>query len=219
MVLRYVSIVSYPGVSRVNHFILRASVVLGLACAAAVAQTPNKIAVIHIQNALISTKDGQKAAAELQAKFEPRKKSIDGKQAEIAALQADLNKGSNTMAEAKRISLTRDIDSKTKSLQRESQDAQDEYEQEQNKVLNDLGQRMMVVIDKYAKDNAYAVVIDISSQQTPVLWAATGIDITKDIIDLYDKNSPGVAAPAPSAAKPPAAAPPPAAKKPVAPVK
>jgi outer membrane protein len=56
------------------------------------------------------------------------------------------------------------------------------------------------------------VVLDVSSPQTPVLWAASAVDITNDIVKLYDQAYPGVAAaPAVPAAKPPAAAKTPAA--------
>jgi outer membrane protein len=191
--------------------LIASAVSVGLAAAQA---PPSKIGIIHIQQAILATKDGQKAASELQGRFEPKRKEIDAKQSEIASLQQELNKGSNTMAEAKRMTLTRDIDSKTKSLNRYAEDAEQEFQQERNKVLNELGQRLMVVIDKYAKDNAYSLILDVSSQETPVLYAANGVDITKEIVDLYDKNAPSTVAPAPSAAKPPAAAPkPPAAPK------
>lgn len=183
----------------------------------ALAQAQQKVATIHIQNALIGTKEGQKAAATLQAKIDPKRKEIEAKQAEIAGKQAELNKSRNTMAEARLASLQRDIDSLTKSLQRETQDIQEELQQEQDKVLNELGQKMMVVIDKYARDNAYTMVIDISTQQSPVLWAAPSVDITKEIVDLYDKNTPGAG---PSAGAPaPAAAPPAATPKKAAPPK
>jgi outer membrane protein len=183
----------------------------GLAAAQA---PPTKVGIIHIQQAILATKDGQKAAAELQAKFEPKRKEIDSKQSEIAALQQELNKGSNTMAETKRVTLTRDIDTKTKSLNRYAEDAEQEFQQERNKVLNELGQRLMVVIDKYAKDNTYSLILDVSSQETPVLYAANGVDITKEIVDLYDKNAPSTVAPTPSASKPAAAPkPPPATPK------
>ena len=72
---------------------------------------------------------------------------------------------------------------------------------------------MMVVIDKYARDNGYTLILDVSSPQTPVLYASNTIDITKDIIELYDKAS--ASAPAPAPAKP-AAAPAPLAPKPAA---
>lgn len=176
------------------------------------AQTTTKVGIINIQQAIIATKDGQKAATELQARFDPKKKSLEGMQGSIASLQQELSKGSNTMAEAKRTQLTRDIDQKTKELQRASEDAQAEFEQEQNKLLNDLGGKLMVVIEKYARDNAYSLILDVSSPQTPVLFAANGVEITKEIVDLYDKNSPSTLPPAPK----PAAAKPAAPKAPAA---
>lgn len=180
-------------------FVIPALAALSLAQA----QTPTKLGVVHIQNAIIQTKDGQKAAQALQAKFDPKRKALEQKQAEIANKQQELSKGSNTMAEARRTQLTREIDSLQKSLQRESEDAQGELEQEQNKVLNELGQKLLVVLDKYARDNNYAMVLDVSSPQTPVLFLANGIDITREIVDLYDKNAvPGGAAPATAAPKP-----------------
>jgi outer membrane protein len=51
----------------------------------------------------------------------------------------------------------------------------------------------MVVVDKYAKDNGFTLVLDVSSPQTPVLYASNTIDITKEIVDLYDKNSAAMA--------------------------
>jgi len=163
-------------------------------------QVSSKVGIIHIQNAIISTKDGQKAAAELQGKFEPRRKDLEARQSEIASLQQKLAQGSNTMAETARVSLTRDIDQKTKALNRATEDAEAEFQQEQGKILNDLGQRLLQVIDKYARDNGYTLILDVSSPQSPVINAAPSIDITKDIIELYDKNSPSAnVAPAPSA--------------------
>ncbi|HTT62871.1 MAG TPA: OmpH family outer membrane protein [Bryobacteraceae bacterium] len=171
-----------------------------------------KVGIIHIQNAIISTKDGQKAAADLQAKFAPRKADLEKKQNTIAQLQDQLRKGSNTMSDDAKQKLMREIDQDTKSMNRENEDAQAELDQEQNKIMQELGQRIMAVIDKYAKDNGYALILDVSSQQTPVLYATNSIDITQDIIALYDKN----AAPAASSAKPAAPAPA-AATKPAAP--
>lgn len=187
-----------------------------LAHAQTAAPAPGKVGIIHIQNAIISTKDGQKAASDLQARFAPKKAEIDKAQNEIAQLQEQLKKGSATLSDDARQNLMRDIDQKTKTLNRNTEDAQAELDQAQGKIMQDLGQRMMAVIDKYAKDNGYSLILDVSSPQTPVLYAATGIDITKDIVELYDKNSPGpvTTSSAAPAAKPSAPA---ATAKPAAP--
>lgn len=208
--------VTFPGVSTVNKALIAALMAGAASLALAQSPSPVKIGIFNFQQAIVATKDGQKAAVELQARFDPKKKSLEAMQGSIAALQQELAKGSNTMAEAKRTQITRDIDQKTKELQRASEDAEAEFQQEQNKLLNDLGGKIVAVIEKYARDNAYTIILDVSSQQTPVLFAANGVDITKEIVDLYDKNSPSTLPPAPKPAAPAAAPKPPAAKPPAA---
>ena len=194
-----------------------ALVVLGFAAIAS-AQTagqPNKVGIIDMQGALGSTQEGQKLFGELATRYDPRRKALEKRQSEITALQDQRSRGSNTMSQEAKDALARDIDQKTKALNRETEDAQADYQQDTDKVLGELLQKVRVVIDKYSRDNGYSLILDVSSQQTPVVWAANTADITADIIALYDKNSPAAAAPA--AAKPPAAAPKPAtspAKKP-----
>lgn len=174
------------------------------------AQAPNKIAIIHLQNAIIGTQDGQKAAKELEARFMPKRQEIEKRQQEIQALQQQLRASSNTASEEQKNKLMRDIDTKQKSLQRDGEDASAELDQEQQRLFQTIGGKVMAVIDKFASDNGYAVVIDVSAQQSPVLYASTAVDITRQVVETYDKN-------APAAAAPPAAAPKPAAPKPGAP--
>jgi outer membrane protein len=190
---------------------------LGMA-ALAHAQNPTKVAIIHVQNAILSTKEGQKAANELSTKFAPKKAELDKKQADLAGLQDQLRKGSATMSEDMKNKLMRDFDAGNKNLQRDTQDAQEELDQEQGKVMQELGNKMMGLIEKYSTQNGIALVVDVSNPQTPVLWASQTIDITGDIVKLYDQANPvagGAAAPA-GGAKPPTTTPTGAAKPPAA---
>ena len=172
----------------------------------AAAQTTQKIAVINIQQAIVSTKDGQKARNDLQTKFGPTQKELQDKQAKLAALQDQYRKGQNTLSDEAKQKLARDIDSATTSLKRDTEDANTEVQDAERKVMDALGGKMMAVLNKYASDNGYVLVIDVSNPQTPVLFASNTIDITRDIIAMYDKNAPASApaAPATGAPKPPA---------------
>jgi outer membrane protein len=191
------------------------------AAPATMAGAPTKVGVIQIQAALAATKEGQKAAAELETKLAPRKKELEGKQSEIKDLQDRLAKGGNTLSDSAKEDLTRNIDAKTKSYNRQLEDAQAELEQEQQKLVNVLGQKMMAVIDKFAQQNGFAIVLDVSNQNTPVLYASNTVDITKEVIDLYDKTvftaTPAAGRPAPGASKPAVSAPAPAPKPAAAP--
>lgn len=91
------------------------------------------------------------------------------------------------MSNDKKEELARSIDEKKKRLQRDTEDAEEQLQGEQQQLLQGLAQRMSAIVDKYAKDNDYALVIETSNPSTPVLYAASQLDITKEMIALYDK--------------------------------
>lgn len=192
---------------------LLAGIITAIAQTAWAQNTPTKVGIINIQGAIVNTKDGQKAIKELEARFAPKKQEIEKKQEKIRELQAQLQKGSSVLSEEQKRKLMNEIDQHTKEYNRNVEDASQELEQEQGKIFQELSQKMMAVIDKHAKEKGFAVILDVSSQQTPVLYAANEVDITRDIIELYDKQSAAASAPAP-ATKP---APPQASPKPATP--
>jgi hypothetical protein len=76
------------------------------------------------------------------------------------------------------------------------------------------------VLDRFARENGYVVIIDSSAQNSGLLYKSTQVDVTQDIVRLYDQAYPvRAAATAPAQSKPapkPAQQqqPPPAAQKP-----
>lgn len=169
--------------------ILASAAVLCLGATAFAQQPPTKIAVISMQGAIVGTKDGQKASAQLEGEYEPKKKQFETRSNEIAQLQDQLNKGGSLMSDDKRTQLERDIDEKKRRLERDVQDARDEMSAEQQRLLQGLAQRVMAVVEKYAKDNGYTLVLDDSNPSNTILYTSTANDITQDIIALYDKSS------------------------------
>ncbi len=194
---------------------LRAATLIAAIPALLPAQTPTKVAIINIQGAIVATKDGARARESIQQKFEPRFKQLESMNSEVQKLRNQLTTLANTASQEVRDKISREIDDKQKKLQWNSEDLQGELQQEEGKLVNEIGQRMMQIIDEYAKQQGFALVLDVSSQQSPVLWAANGIDITQQIVELYDKRFGSSEAPAAKpAAGAPAAAPAAAPKKP-----
>jgi outer membrane protein len=212
-----------PSVLTISTLALSAAMSLH-AQAPAAAAAPTKIGIIHIQNAILGTQDGQKALKELEVRAAPKRKDLETRQQEIVALQEQLNKSSNVGGEEAKQKLMRDIDEKKKKFSRDVDDAQADFDQENQKVLNEIGGKVIAVLDRYAAEHGYAVVLDVSNQQTsPVMFAANSVDVTREIVAIYDKTaaSGGFSAPtpAPGAAAPRQTqpAPKPAAPKPLTP--
>ncbi len=186
------------------------TMVLGLAVLAAAQSAspvpgpvPTKVGIINMAGAIFSTKEGQEASARLQAKFAPLKEKLDKRQADIQAKSDQLRKGAATMSQEAQANLKTEIDKLNTAYNRDMEDAKDDSEQEQAKVVNELGVKMLEILNKYGADNGYAIILDVSDQETqPVRYVATGVDITLAIVKLYDQKYPMAAAAAPAATKP-----------------
>jgi outer membrane protein len=164
-----------------------------------------KIAVIAFQPAVASTNEGRAAFAKVQQKFAPKQAELKALSEQIDTLKKQLQSSGSTLSQDARATQLRTIDDKEKALQRQAQDAQQDYQQEISDAFQGIAQKFATVLQDYAESNGYGLVLDVSSQQTPVVWASQGADITAAVIKAYNDKS-GVAAPAAPAAAPKAPA-------------
>jgi len=188
------------------------------AAAAPVAPVTAKVAVVAFQVAVAQTNEGQRNFADIQRKFEPKRNQIKASGDEIENLKKQLQAQGDKLSPAETASRTKAIDDKTKALQRTAEDAQNDYQSEIQEMYNTLASKVFEVVDAYAKEQGYTLVLDASAQQSPILWAAEATNITQPIIAAYNTKS-GVPAPPaqPAGSAPAAPKPAPAAKKPAAP--
>jgi outer membrane protein len=188
------------------------------AAATTAAVGPAKIGVIDIQTAILATNEGQRDFGALQTKFQPKQTELQNMSKEVDDLKKQLDTQGDKLNEEARATMVKNLEVKQKSFQRTLEDAQNDFEGQKNEIMRNLGNKVYATLDKYAKENSFSLILDVSNQNTPVLWASQATNITKPIVDAYNVSS-GVPAPAkpatatgPSATKP--AAPKPAATTP-----
>jgi Skp family chaperone for outer membrane proteins len=162
------------------------------------AVTGIKIGVVDMQAAILSCNEGQRDFGALQKKFEPKKNEIDGLTKEVNDLKNQYSTQQEKLNPEARDNLLKQIDAKQKSLNRTVEDAQGDAQGQQQEIVNRIGQKMYGVLEKYAKENNFALVLDVAGQQNPVLWASETTNITPALVKAYNETS-GVAAPPPSA--------------------
>lgn len=157
-----------------------------------------RVAVINFQAAVFQTNEGRQKIAALQQKFDPKRTQLKAEADEINTLKKQLQADASKLTDAERQSRTQAIDEKEKNLQRDGEDASNDYEQQMQQTYQQLAEKVYGVMQSYAKTNGYGVVLDESAtaQQPPtVLWRNDSTDITKAVIAAYNVQS-GVAAPA-----------------------
>jgi len=183
--------------------------------AAAPAAGPAKIAVIAFQVAVAQTNEGQRNFADLQKKYDPKREALKKLSDDLDAMTKQLQTDQAKLTPAEQQSRATAIDNKKKQLDRDAQDASNDFQQEMQDVYNNLASKVYDVLQTYAEQHGFTLVLDVSQQQTPVLYASNSSNITKEIIDAYNVKS-GIPAPP---AQPAGAteAPRPAAPRPTAP--
>jgi outer membrane protein len=177
----------------------------------AVSAVPAKIAVIAFQVAVAQTNEGQRNFADIQRKFEPRQAKLKALNDEIETSTKQLQAQGDKLSAAEAASRTKSIEEKKKELQRTAEDAQNDYRQEVGDMYNTLASKVFEVVESYAKESGFTLVLDASQQQSPILWAAENTNITQQVIAAYNTKS-GVPAPPAQSSTP--AAPKPAPKAP-----
>lgn len=164
---------------------------------------PSKVAVIGFQQAVIATNEGRRTFAAIQAKYAPKEAALKSENDQIDALKKDLQAKGATLTDADRNARLKTIDEKTKDLQRQAQDDQSDMNSEMQDAYGALAPKVGAVLEAYAKQQGYTLVLDGTPQQntqSSILWFSQGTDITKAVVDAYNEKS-GVSAPSAAPAR------------------
>lgn len=168
------------------------------------AEAAGRVGILNFRGAIANTAEGKQAQAELQSQFAPRQTELENLRKQIDESQRRLREGERTLSDEEKVRMARQIDQWTRLGQRLQENLQEDVNVAQDEVFQRIGGKMLDVIDRFARENGYTLIIDVSGQASPVIYATPSINITQDIVRLYDQANPvkGAAAPAPAQQRP-----------------
>jgi outer membrane protein len=178
---------------------------------AAGSSASNKVGVVDVRSAIVSTAEGKQASAELQSQFASRQTELENLNKQLNDLRQRLQAGQGKLSPDEEGRLTQQGQRFTQQLERKQTEYQEDVNAAQGEVIDRIGRKLVDVLDRYARENGYVVILDSSSQNSPLLYKSTQIDVTQDIVRLYDQAYPLKAGATPAQQKP---APKPAAQQP-----
>jgi outer membrane protein len=166
------------------------------AASATIKATGTKVGTINIEQAIFASNEGRRDAEALQKKFEPKQNELKVSADELDSLQKQLSAQQDKLNEESRDKLVKQIETKKKSFDRATQDAQEDFQNQQGEIGNKVLTKMAPLIVKYASDNGYGMILDTSQQwpRGPVIWYGPAVDITQPVVEAYNAQS-GVPAP------------------------
>ena len=163
-----------------------------------------KVGVLNVRQAIVATSEGKQASSELQGQFTSRQTELENLNKQLADISQRLQANGDKLSPEEAARLQRQGEALQKQLTRKKEDYQEDVNASQQEVIDRIGRKMMDVLDRYARENAFVAIFDSSAQGAPI-YASNGIDVTPDIIKLYDQAYPAkasAAAPKPAASRP-----------------
>src|SRR5438309_8819946 len=162
-----------------------------------------KIAILNVRQAIVTTAEGKQASAQLQSQFAAQQNDLQNMQKQIQELQNRIANSHGTLSDDEQAKLQRQGELMTRQFQRKQDDLNEAVNAAQSDVIDNIGRKMLDVLDRYARENGYTAVFDTSATGSPVVYGSSQIDMTQEIVRLYDQAYPvqgGAAAPSGSAA-------------------
>jgi outer membrane protein len=145
---------------------------------------------MNVRQAIVSTAEGKQASAQLQSQFAPQQTDLENTQKQITDVQNRLTNGARTLSDDEKARLQREGEMLSHQFQRKQDDLNEVVQAAQGDVVDTIGRKMLEVLDRYSREKGYAAVLDTSAQGTPVIYGSSQIDITQDIVRLYDQQYP-----------------------------
>jgi Skp family chaperone for outer membrane proteins len=156
-----------------------------------------KYAYVNMALIAAQSNDGRAAAEKLKGFQDQKTRELQDKQKTLQAAQQKLESGGSVLSEGARTQLQSDIDRQQRDLQRLTEDAQQDVQNLAQQVEEDFTRKVLPIVGKVAQDKQVHFVFN--AQQSGLIWAEPGMDLTSEVIAAMNGGAKPAAAPTPPA--------------------
>jgi len=149
-----------------------------------------KVVWVDFERAVVECAAGKKSSEKFNSTLQAKQADLEKKQKDLEDQQKKLQNGARTLSDAVKGDLQKDIDRRTKELQRLNEDAQKELQALRNDLLRPIAERATSILNAMAAEQNYTLVVDVSNQEGNVLWANPKNDVTAELIKRIDAATP-----------------------------
>ena len=157
----------------------------------AAAAEPGKLAFVDLQRALEETEDGKKAKAKLKSDFDRKQKELDDKQEELKKMKEGLDKKAALMKPEALQKESKDFQERFVELQQTYQRLQQDLAKKEQDATRSIFARLQTVVGTIAEREHFSMVLE---KNAAVVYTQPGLDITNEVIRMYNSGEGGSAA-------------------------
>jgi len=173
----------------------------------AVARAEAKFGYVDLQRALLEVDEGRTAKARLQNILTQKQKDLDKEQEALKKEKDILDKQASAMSEETRVQKQTDLQKKLFDLAQRWEKGKAEMAQMERTELQAIFQKMDPIIAQIAQREGFTMIFE--KNDAGLVYAPASLDLTNELVRLYNDQNKGKAgapakpapAPAPAAAK------------------
>jgi len=166
--------------------VLATAVFLALTLAAVSVQAEMKVGVVDLQKAMELSEEGKKAKAVFQKQVEKIQKELKVKQDRLAGIKDELERQSAMLSPSARAEKERVYQDKLRDFKRLYEDYQEDMRREDAELSEKILRRLIEVIESMGQKEGFDLILE--KTQSAVLYRSPGLDITDQVIRLFDKQ-------------------------------
>jgi len=152
-----------------------------------------KMGFVNSQEILLQTEEGKQVMGQLQQFMDQKGQEFNQRNQELSRLQQEYQTKQATLNPDAAAEMERQISQRQLQLRRFQEDVQADLNERQEQLLAQISQKVQQVITDFAKQNGYDVIFVRDQSQ---VWVAPELDVTGEIIRLYNERFPVSQSPA-----------------------
>ncbi|MGE3260562.1 MAG: OmpH family outer membrane protein [Bacteriovoracia bacterium] len=150
--------------------------------AASAPATTTRVAMLNMQEAIKSVKEGKKAEETLRKEWEDRQKKLQADGKKIQDSMEDLRKQASIMDEKTRREKEEAIQGQIMRLREQEAKSQADFQKRDQDISKPIIEKLRTIVAQVSKEKGYTLVIDGGN----VIYAQDQDDITDEVIKRYD---------------------------------
>ncbi|MBW2092317.1 MAG: OmpH family outer membrane protein [Deltaproteobacteria bacterium] len=143
-----------------------------------------KIGVVNIQRVINDSQKGKIEKEKLIKKFEKMRKDLDLRRAEIEKAKLELERQASILAPDVRYDKEKTLKRKIRDFEDHYRDVNEQMKREEIKSTKPMLEQLSKLITKYGQEKGYTLILERT--RSGVIYAPGSIDLTNEIIKLYD---------------------------------
>lgn len=162
------------------------------------AKADSKLAFVDLQRALEETEDGKKAKVKLKSEFDKKQKELDAKSEELKAAKESFDKRVGVMKPEVAQKEQKDLEQRFVELQQTYGRLQRDLATKEQDMMQTLMKKMQMAVGQIAEREKISMVLERNSA---VVWGQPSLDITNEVIRLYNSMDSGSSSATPKSPK------------------